>query len=79
MPPFLICCNTIPYPFNSKEGKKAHVVTQEVVMGVQYNAIRESTMPRLVPRSSGNRNDFGLKPSSYRCVNVAAALLVLQG
>ena len=63
---------------NSKEGKKAHVLTHEVVMAVQYNAIRESTMPKRVPRSSGRHNDFGLKPSSYECVTFDTALLILQ-
>lgn len=72
-----LCGDTILCPFNSKEGKKAHVLTHEVVMGVQYNGIRESTMPNGVPRSSGLRNDFDLKPSSYRCVTFATELLVL--
>ena len=72
------CCSTIPCPFNSKTGKKAHVLTHEVVQAVQYNAIRESTMPKRVPRSSGRHNDFGLKQSTYRCVTLATALLLFQ-
>ena len=70
---FSICCYTIPCPFNSKEGKKPHVLTPEKIKEVQYNGIRESTMPRDVPRSSALRNDLDVKPSSYRCVNFPKA------
>ena len=51
--------------FCSYKGKRAHVLTDEKVREVQYNAIRESTLPPYVPRSSARRNDLGLKPSAY--------------
>ena len=56
-------------PFTSKKGKQPHVLTPEKVKEVQYNGIRESTMPTDAPRSSALRNDLDLKPSSYRCVH----------
>ena len=75
---FSLFCNTNPCPFNSHNGKGAHVLTPEKVKEVQYNGIRESTMPQDVPRSSALRNDLNVKPSSYRCVNFATALIVVQ-
>ena len=70
---FILGSNNLPCPLYSREGKKAHVLTPEKIKEVQYNGIRESTMPRDVPRSSALRNDLDVKPSSYRCVNFPKA------
>ena len=46
-------------------GSTPRVLTDEVVENVHLNCIREQTMPNRAPRSTANRNEFAMSPSTY--------------
>lgn len=65
-----ICYLSTSYIFITcrDHGTTPRVLTPVVVEAVQLNGIRESTMPKDVPRSSANNNEFAMSKTSYRLV-----------